>query len=82
MSGSYKKKTIVIIIINLIIRPAMTYGSECWAVNKKDESKPNSAEMRTLGWASGKTRLDHIRNEDIRKEAHVKPVEISWKTKD
>ena len=28
-----------------------------------------------LRWARGKTRLDHIRNEDIRKEAHVKPVE-------
>ena len=28
-----------------------------------------------LRWARGKTRSDHIRNEDIRKEAHVKPVE-------
>ena len=28
-----------------------------------------------LRWAIGKTRLDHIRNDDIRKEAHVKPVE-------
>ena len=28
-----------------------------------------------LRWARGKTRLDHIRNEDIRKEADVKPVE-------
>ncbi len=26
-----------------IIRPAMTYGSECWAVEKKDENKLNSA---------------------------------------
>ena len=53
----------------------MTYGSECWAVKKKDESKLNSAEMRMLRWARGKTRLDHMRNEYIRKEAHVKPVE-------
>ena len=35
----------------------------------------NSAGMRMLRWARGKTRLDHIRNEDTRKEAHVKPVE-------
>ena len=28
-----------------------------------------------LRWARGKTRLDHIRNDHIRKEAHVKPVE-------
>ena len=34
-----------------IIRRAMTYGSECWAVKKKDENKLNSAEMRTLRWA-------------------------------
>ena len=48
----------------------MTYGSGCWVVKKKDENKLNSAEMRMLRWARGKTRLDHIR-----KEAHVKPVE-------
>ena len=52
----------------------MTYGSECWAVKKKDENKLNSAEMRMLRCARGKTWLDHIRNEDISKEAHVKPV--------
>ena len=47
----------------------------CTGEKKKDENKLNSAEMRMLRWARGKTRLDHIRNEDIRKEAHVKPVE-------
>ena len=26
---------------NTIIRPAMAYGSECWAVKKKDENKLN-----------------------------------------
>ncbi len=60
---------------------AMTYGSECWAVKKKDENKLNSAEMRMLRWARGKTRLDHIRNEDIRKEADVKPVETFLENK-
>ena len=62
-------------VFKTITRPAMTYGSECWAVKKKDENKLNSAEMR-------KTRLDHIRNEDIRKDADVKPVEtFQQKTK-
>ena len=54
-------------VFKTIIRPAMTYGSECWAVRKKDEYKLDSVEMRMLRWARGKTRLDHIRNEDIRK---------------
>ena len=53
----------------------MTYGSECWAVEKKDQNKLNSAKMWMLRWARGKTRLDDIRNEDIRKEADVEPVE-------
>ena len=61
-------------VFKTIIRPAMTYGSECWAVKKKYENKLNSAEIMMLRWTRGNTKLDHIRNEDIRKEAHVKPV--------
>ena len=64
-------------VYKTIIRPAMTYSSECWAVKKKDENKLNSAEMRMLRWARGKTRLDHIRNEDIRKEADVNLWKLS-----
>ena len=43
--------------------------------------KGYSTEMRMLRWARGKTRLDHIRNEDIRKEVHVKPVETFLENK-
>ena len=35
----------------------------------------------TYRWARGKTRSDHIRNEDIRKEAHIKAVETFLKNK-
>ena len=42
-------------VFKTIIRPAMTYGSQCWAVKKKDENKLNSAEMRMLRWARRKT---------------------------
>ena len=62
-------------VFKTIIITAMTYGSECWAVKKKDENKLNSAEMRMVRWARGKTWLNHIRNEDIRKKAHIKSVE-------
>ena len=68
-------------VFKTMIKPAMTYGSECWAVNKKDENKLNSAEMTMLRWARGKTRLDYIRNEDIRKGADVKPVETFLENK-
>ena len=58
-------------VFKTIIRPAMTYCSECWTVKKKDENKLNSAEIRMLRWERGTTMLDYVRNEDIRKEAHV-----------
>ena len=35
-------------VFTIIIRPAMTYGSECWAVKKKDGNKLNSAEMSMI----------------------------------
>ena len=53
------------------IKPAIVYGAECWAVRKKEERKLHTTEMRILRWARGKTRLDHVRNVDIWKEARM-----------
>ena len=50
------------------------YGTECWAVRKKEERKLHTTEMRMQRWARGKTRLDHVRNIDFWKEAHVYPM--------
>ena len=52
----------------------MVYGAECWAVRRKEETKLHITEMRMLWWARGKTRLDHVRNVDIRKEANMYPM--------
>ena len=57
---------------NTAIKPAMVYGAECWAVRKKEQLQ--TTEMRMLRWARGKTRLDHVRNVDIWKEAHMYPM--------
>ena len=57
------------------IRPAMLYGSECWALKGQQEKKLGVAEMRMLRWMSGYTRLDKIRNEYIRNEIGVAPIE-------
>ena len=56
------------------IKLAMVYGAECWAVRKKEERKLHTTEMRMLRWARGNTRLDHVRNVDIWKEAHMYPM--------
>jgi hypothetical protein len=48
------------------VRPAMLYGTECWAVKSQHESKVSVAEMQMLRWMSGKTRQDRIMNDTIR----------------
>ncbi|KAH1076080.1 hypothetical protein GYH30_051806 [Glycine max] len=50
------------------IRPAILYGTECWAVKSQHENKVGVAEMRMLRWMCGKTRQDKIRNEAIREK--------------
>ncbi|KAK8957379.1 hypothetical protein KSP39_PZI000616 [Platanthera zijinensis] len=56
------------------IRPAMLYGSECWAVNCVHEQKMGVTEMRMIRWMCGHTRLDKIRNESIREKTEVTPI--------
>ncbi|KAM7524737.1 hypothetical protein LguiA_014639 [Lonicera macranthoides] len=53
------------------VRPAMLYGTECWAVKSQHENKLNVAEMRMLRWMSGKNRKDRIRNDTIREGVEV-----------
>ena len=48
------------------VRPAMLYGTECWAVKSQHESKVSVAEMKMLRWMSGKTKKNRIRNDTIR----------------
>ena len=50
-----------------MVRPVMTYGSECWGLKKKDERKFNTTEMRMLRMILGVTLKDKLRNEEVRK---------------
>ena len=49
----------------------MVYGMETVAVTKKQEKRMEVAEMKMLQFSIGKTRLDRIRNEKVRKELGV-----------
>ncbi|KAL5166906.1 Craniofacial development protein 2 [Glycine soja] len=56
------------------VRPAILYGTECWAVKSQHENKVGVAEMRMLRWMCGKTRQDKIRNEAIRERVGVASI--------
>ena len=58
-------------VYKTVVRPAMMYGAETWAVKKAQENKLDVAGM------SGVTKLDKIRNERIR--GTTKVGEISKK---
>ena len=57
-----------------VVRPAMMYGAETWAVKKTQEKKLDVAEMRMLRWMCGVTRRDKIRNETIRGTVKVREI--------
>ena len=57
-----------------MVRLAMMYGTECWAVGRKIEQRMSVAEMRMLRWMSGFTREDKIRNEYIRSSIWVASI--------
>ena len=56
------------------IRPALLYGSECWAIKKEHKRKMEVAEMRMLRWISGKTLWDLVPNASIRSSLGVATI--------
>ena len=69
LSGSMQR------IYKAIIRPALTYGSECWAMKVTNERKIATTEMRMLRGILGVSRRDHMRNEEIGRILHVSPID-------
>ena len=67
-------------VYKTVVRPAMIYGAETWAVKKAQEKKLDVAEVRMLRWMSGVTKLDRIKNERIR--GTTKVGEISKKVQE
>ena len=49
-------------LYKIVVKPAMVYGSECWALHKQEEKGLHTTEMKTLRWSPGKTRKDRIKN--------------------
>ena len=51
----------------VVARPALLYGSETWVTTTGDMTRLEAAEMSFLRIVKGRTRLDKIRSEVIRK---------------
>ncbi|XP_070011458.1 uncharacterized protein [Nicotiana sylvestris] len=58
-----------------VVRPTILYRPEYWPVKLAHIQKMKVAEMRMLRCMCGHTRLDKIRNEDIRARVGVAPME-------
>ena len=43
-----------------VVRPAMIYGSECWALRKQEEQRVHTTEMKMIRWSQRKTRKDRV----------------------
>jgi hypothetical protein len=52
----------------------LLYGSETWTLRKRDWNRIQVAEIKYLRTIKGCTRLDQIRNEDIRNELGITPL--------
>ena len=58
-----------------IIRPTLTYGSECWAMKVTNKRKIATTEMRMLRGILGVSIREHMRNEEIRRILHISPID-------
>jgi hypothetical protein len=57
------------------IRPAMLYGAECWPTKRWHIQQLSVAKMCMLRSICGHTRLDRVRNDDIRDRLGLAPIE-------
>ena len=62
------------LIYTSILRPVLIYGHESWTLTSKTRNQIQTAEMKVLRLIKGVTRLDRLRNEDIRRELEVEDI--------
>ncbi|XP_057670662.1 uncharacterized protein LOC130902490 [Diorhabda carinulata] len=61
-------------IYKTCITPILTYAIETRVDTKKTKQTLRTTEMKTLGCLIGKTRRDHVRNEDIRQQCNIQDI--------
>ena len=53
----------------------MLYGVEYWPTKRRHVQQISVAKMRMLRWICGHTRMDRVRNDDIRDRLGVASIE-------
>ena len=64
-------------IIKAVFTQTLLYQSENWALTSKERHMSTTTEIMCLRKAAGKTRMDKIRNEEIRRRVNMQPAEQS-----
>lgn len=54
--------------------PILLYGAETWTLTKEDKRRLEASEMRYLRSVAGISRLEHMRNEEIRNELQIEEL--------
>ena len=62
-------------IIKAVFTPTLLYQRENWTLTSKEMQMLTTTEMRCLRKAAGKTIMDKIRNEYIRRRVNMQPAE-------
>ena len=63
-----KRKDIQFRFHNIVSKPALLSGSECWTLRQRDNFRLNSSQIRVLRLLSVVTLRDRIKSEEIRKK--------------
>ena len=73
-------------VVNATAMPTLMYGCETWSLSKRQQSKMQATQMNVLRRIEGVSRLDRVRNEDVREKLQqegvrdmVKSRQEKWK---
>lgn len=67
-------RRVKLLIYSSILRPILIYGHESWALTTKTKSQIEAAKIRVLHIIKGETRLDRLRNDNIRRELGIENI--------
>ena len=68
--------------VNAIVVSMMTYGCESSVLREKENSGLQATEMSILRKAAGVTRMEHIRNEEIKQRLQQRSIDVVREKRD